>query len=226
MLPLSTTVLTKVKSINLKIMAIIFIASCCIFTGCESSTAINTNAGTLVISPFAESTIAMGESTTATVALVGNSESNALITVTIINNNSSVMSESPSTCILLANSPNNQCTVILTGISAGSATFSASSPGYTTITSESLTITPAGVLFGTIQGLVFNNGTVLAGTESIASINAYNLTATTRDSSGNLYAGTSNGIVWKYATGGNTWIMLGTSKVDNSPINSLAVDST
>jgi 6-phosphogluconolactonase (cycloisomerase 2 family) len=93
--------------------------------------------GSLAISPFAYSSVVIGRTSTAAITLTGSSGI-ANVPVTIVSNNPGVVTVSPSSCTLSTTS--NSCTVTLTGVSAGTATFSATAPGYSTLTSGVLTV--------------------------------------------------------------------------------------
>lgn len=94
--------------------------------------------GVLSISAFVEPTIYTGEATTAVVTLSGSTTINTPVLVNITNNNPSIVGITPATCLL--SSLNNSCTVTLSGMESGTATFSASVSGYQTQTSAQLIV--------------------------------------------------------------------------------------
>ncbi len=103
-------------------------------------TAAATQPGVLAIYSVAESTINVGESTTAVISLNNSSGITTPIDVTIASTDAALMTVSPASCALTTTS--NSCTVTLTGATAGTTTFSAAAKGYTTATSEAVTVNP------------------------------------------------------------------------------------
>jgi hypothetical protein len=149
----------------------------------------------------------------------------------------------PSYCTLSAAA--NSCIVKVTGITDGAASFSATTTGMPTATSESILVTsvaPLGIIFGTQNGLVFYNSSLIAGNATLAGIDDSKVLGFAIDSNGNMYAGTfgasynlnSNfgfgaGKVFKYNSALGYWTMLSGSgaggSLDNTSVNALIVDS-
>lgn len=194
----------------------------------------------LLISSFSESNIQIGESATATIG-VANLTTNESIVVAITNNNNSVISISPSNCTLSPAAPS--CNIKIFGIGAGTASFTVSSTGFASVTSGAITITSIppviqnGILFGTQDGLVFANGSLISGNSPLATIDFSQINGLAIDSGGNLYAGTGGGTfngfgagkVFKYNSTLGYWIMLagsgGGGSLDGSGVNALILDS-
>lgn len=207
---------------------IFLVVSSSLITACNggSTTVVsnnsNVNNGTLSISAFAESNLLVGESTTATISIT-NSTSGESAIVALSNNNPAVISLSSNSCTL--STAANSCTVTITAIGTGSATFSASSTGIPSVTSGTLTtssITPLGILFGTENGLVFNNATLMSGLAPLAGVDNSPINGFAIDSNNNMYAGTQGasynnldspfgfgaGKVFKYDSSLGYWILL------------------
>lgn len=188
--------------------------------------------GTLVISPFMESKIMVGESTNVIVSLTGSSNVTTPVAVNIINNNKSLVALTPASCQLTTES--NNCVVNLAGLSAGSATFSIDATGYESATSQPLLITSVGIVIGNVQGLVFKNTTPLLGTNesTLTILDGGGAIATMAlDVYGNLYAGTNvnslfGGQVWKNTGGNSYWVRMGNGYVKDAytNLNAIAVD--
>lgn len=225
----------KSKSLCLVFLLIM----CTILVACSGSgsPASNPNTERLVISSPTESNLAVGESATATVT-IENLNSNKSVIVLINNNDSSTISVTPSNCILSLIT--NSCSVTVTGIAAGTATFSAATIGVASVTSETITVTSipvTGLLFGTIGGLVFNDNTLLLGNTALSTIDNSQIQGVAIDSNNNIYAGTFGAIfggfgagkVFKYNSHDGYWVILpgnvSGGSLDGSCINALAVDS-
>lgn len=191
----------------------------------------------LNISEFSKSTILIGESATATVSIT-NLKSTESVVVAISNNNNSIISVTPSYCTLSAAA--NACTVKVTGITDGAASFSATTTGMPTATSESILVTsvaPLGVIFGTQNGLVFNNANLIPGTASLAGVDYSQISGIVIDSNNNMYAGTGGAIfggfgagkVFKYNSSLGYWIILSGSgaggSLDGSGVDAIIMDS-
>lgn len=228
-----------------KFMYLVFLSMlCAVMVACSGggtaagSTPPTPEGPQLVISSFTESSLAIGGSTTVNVSIANLTSSESTV-VAINNDASSVISISPTNCTLSVSA--NLCVITVTGVGAGSGTFSASATGLTSVTSGAITVTAApassGILFGTIGGLVFNSGSLLAGSSSLATIDNSQVQGLVIDSDNNIYAGTfGNGFngfgagkVFKYITSAGYWLMLGGSGVggslDGSAVNTLAIDS-
>lgn len=195
----------------------------------------------LVISSSTRSTLVVGESITMTISITNPPTTESTI-VAITNNNSSVIFISPSNCTLSAIIPS--CTVKITGIGAGSANFTVSSTGVPSATSDIITVaaippvTLSGIIFGTQDGLVFNNGSLITGNSPLATIDSSQVNGLAIDSSGNFYAGTGGGVfngfgagkVFKYNATLGYWIMLagsgGGGSLDGSGVGALIIDSS
>lgn len=209
----------------------------------------NTNNGTLSISAFSESNLMIGESTTATISIV-NSTSGESAIVVLNNNNPAVISLSSNNCTLSTTA--NSCTVTITAIGTGSATFSASSTGSPTVTSQTLmvsSISALGILFGTENGLVFNNAALIPGLAPLAGVDNSPIAGFAIDSNNNMYVGTQGssynnldspfgfgaGKVFKYDNSLGYWILLpgngaggsldSSVAIGGSSVNVLVVDS-
>jgi len=219
----------------------------CSAGGSSSSSPTPTPPGTeeLQISPFAESAILLEESTTATISIINPSATESAV-VAITSNNNSVISVTPSSCNLSTAVPS--CTVKITGIGAGSANFTASSTGISSVTSGTIVVTtvppviPDGILFGTQNGLVFGNGSLIAGNTPLATLDTSNVQGVVIDSSGNIYAGTAGsafggfggggslGKVYKYNSSLGYWTVLAGNSaggsLDNSSITGMVIDSS
>lgn len=191
----------------------------------------------LNISEFSKSTILIGESATATVSIT-NLKSTESVVVAISNNNNSIISVTPSYCTLSATA--NACTVKVTGITDGAASFSATTTGMPTATSESILVTsvaPLGIIFGTQNGLVFNNANLIPGTASLAGVDYSQISGIVIDSNNNMYAGTGGAIfggfgagkVFKYNSSLGYWTILSGSgaggSLDGSGVNAIIMDS-
>ena len=211
-----------------------------LITACNgSSNSSNNNGysnGELSISAFVESNLLIGESTTATISIAGLTSGESAV-VAINNNNSSVMLLTPHNCTLSVTV--SSCTVRITALESGTATFDASSTGTTTVTSDTLTVAavPNGILFGTQNGLVFANDTLITGNSSLATIDYSQIFGFAIDSNGNMYAGTMGatfggfgaGKVFKYNSELGYWtILAGTGaggSLDGSQVDFLIIDS-
>lgn len=191
----------------------------------------------LNISEFSKSTILIGESATATVSIT-NLKSTESVVVAISNNNNSIISVTPSYCTLSATA--NACTVKVTGITDGAASFSATTTGMPTATSESILVTsvaPLGIIFGTQNGLVFNNANLIPGTASLAGVDYSQISGIVIDSNNNMYAGTGGAIfggfgagkVFKYNSSLGYWTILSGSgaggSLDGSGVDAIIMDS-
>ena len=204
----------------------------------------------LNISAFSKSTILIGESATATVSIT-NLKSTESVVVAISNNNNSIISVTPSYCTLSAAA--NSCIVKVTGTADGAASFSATTTGMPTVTSESVLVTsvaPLGIMFGTQNGLVFYNANLITGNAPLAGVDDSQIPGFAIDSNGNMYVGTQGasyntnspfgygaGKVFKYNSALGYWTLLpgagvgGTldSSTNNggygSSVNVLIVDS-
>lgn len=95
--------------------------------------------GTLVIHTIAESNIVAGGTTTALVSIENSSGITVPVNVAVVSNDNAVMTVSPASCSLTTAS--NSCAVTLTGVATGTTTFSATAPGYTTATSQAISVT-------------------------------------------------------------------------------------
>ncbi len=209
-----------------------------VLTACNngsSSTTANPNVEQLVISSPTKSNINIDESENFTIS-ISNRPSNESVTVIINSNNSSVITVSPNYCILSI--AESSCITTVTGVSSGSATFSASAVGIESVNSESITVIPnTGILFGNMGGLVFNNNTILPGSSALSVIDDSQVQGLVIDSNNNIYAGTFGntfngfgaGKVFKYESNKGYWEMLPgngqAGSLDNSSVNILAVDS-
>lgn len=228
----------KLKSLYPLLLPILCSA---LITACNgSSNSSNNNAysnGELSISAFVESNLLIGESTTATISIAGLTSGESAV-IAINNNNSSVMLLTPNNCTLSATV--NSCTVAILALESGTATFDASSTGTTTVTSGTLTVAavPNGILFGTQNGLVFANDTLLTGNSQLATIDYSQIFGFAIDSNGNMYAGTMGAIfggfgagkVFKYNSELGYWtILAGTGaggSLDGSQVDFLITDSS
>ena len=161
------TTLNKFILISTIIFAL-FIAACS--GGWTTPSDIHGGAPQINIAAFANSNISVNESSSVLISL---SKINSPVTLSITNNNPSVISVSPSDCYLTP--LNTSCTINTTGLALGRGTFSASAPGYTTQTSESLS-----VVYQSIYS--FKSGTDGAGPQ-----------ASLIESNGILYSTTYNG---------------------------------
>lgn len=215
--------------------------SCSAGSSSSSAPSPTPSAEELVISSSTRSALLVGESTTMTISITNPSATESAV-VAITNNNSSVIFVSPSSCTLSATIPS--CTIKITGIGAGSASFTVSSTGIPSVTSDIITVTAippvtlSGIIFGTQDGLVFNNGSLIAGNSPLATIDSSQINGLAIDSSGNFYAGTGGGVfngfgagkVFKYNATLGYWIMLAGSgageSLDGSGVNALAIDSS
>lgn len=101
-------------------------------------TAATSQPGVLAIYSVAESTINVGESTTAVISMNNSSGITTPVDVTIASIDAAVMTVSPASCALTTAS--NSCTVTLTGVATGTTTFSAVATGYTTATSDAVMV--------------------------------------------------------------------------------------
>lgn len=228
----------KLKSLYVLLLLILcgsLIAAC---NGSGSSSSNNSYSnGELSISTFVESNLLIGESTTATISIADLTSGESAV-IAISNNNSSVISLTPNTCTLSAAA--NSCTVKVTAVGTGSATFSVSSTGVASVTSGALTISqimPQGILFGTQNGMVFANDTLITGNSQLATIDYSQIFGFAIDSNGNMYAGTMGAIfggfgagkVFKYNSGVGYWtILAGTGaggSLDGSQVDFLITDS-
>lgn len=228
----------KLKSLYVLLLLILcgsLIAAC---NGSGSSSSNNSYSnGELSISTFVESNLLIGESTTATISIADLTSGESAV-IAISNNNSSVISLTPNNCTLSAAA--NSCTVKVTAVGTGSATFSVSSTGVASVTSGALTISqimPQGILFGTQNGMVFANDTLITGNSQLATIDYSQIFGFAIDSNGNMYAGTMGAIfggfgagkVFKYNSGLGYWtILAGTGaggSLDGSQVNFLITDS-
>lgn len=208
--------------------------------GCASgtsSTPSTPSSESLNISEFSKSTILIGESTTATVSIV-NLKSTESVVVAISNNDSAIISVTPSYCSLSAST--NSCQVIVTGVADGVASFSANTTGMPAATSESILVTsvaPQGIVFGTQNGLVFNNANLIPGTASLAGVDYSQISGIVIDSNNNMYAGTGGstfggfgaGKVFKYNSSLGYWTILSGSgaggSLDGSGVDAIIMDS-
>ncbi len=195
----------------------------------------------LVISSFNTTSIVAGESAFATIS-VSNLLPNESIVVAITNNNNSVISLSQTSCTLSLEAPS--CIESVTGVGAGTASFTVSSTNVLSVTSGIITVTTippitlSGIIFGTQDGLIFNNGSLIAGNSPLETIDSSQIFGLVIDSSGNLYAGTMGGVfngfgagkVFKYNSTLGYWSMLAGSgaggSLDGSSVNALTVDSS
>lgn len=208
-------------------------------TACSSGSSSSNSPTTLQISALSESTIQVGESTTATLS-VTNAPSGESIIVAITNNNNSVINVTPHSCTLSAK--NNSCTISMIGIGAGTASFSASSTSLATVTSNIITITPLpfsnnGILFGTQNGLFFTGESLIAGNAPLSGVDYSPVADLAVDSNNNLYAGTTGAVfggfgagkVFKYNSTLGYWNVLAGSgsggSLDGSGVNVLVNDS-
>lgn len=101
-------------------------------------TAATAQPGVLAIYSVAESTINVGESTTAVISLNNSSGITTPVDVAIASNNTAVMTVSPASCALTTAS--SSCNVTLTGVATGTTTFNAAATGYTTATSDAVMV--------------------------------------------------------------------------------------
>lgn len=209
-------------------------------TACSSgSSSPGSNPTTLQISAFANSTIQVGESTTATISLL-NPPAYESVVVALTNNNNSVINISPANCTLSAKT--TSCTVKIIAIGAGSANFSASSTGLASVTSTLLTITALpisdnGILFGTQNGLFFVGESLIAGNTPLSGVDSSNVLGLAIDNNNNLYASTSGAVfggfgagkVFKYNPTLGYWNLLAGNgsggSLDGSSVNVVASDS-
>lgn len=207
----------------------------CSGTGSVANNSVNTIS--LSISNFVESNLLIGESTTATIS-ISNLTSQESVIVAVNNNNPSIISIAPSNCTLSATA--NTCTVKVIAIGTGTATFTAASTGITSVTSGVITvssITPVGILFGTLNGLVFDNSNLLSGNSFLSTVDGSQVLGLAVDSNNNIYAGTFGGVfngfgagkVFKYIPSNGNWQILAGSgsggSLDGSSVNTLVVDS-
>ena len=236
--------LTKLFKKSYALFLVIFISMSGALISCSaggsSSPTPTPGSPELMISSFNESSILAGESAFATVSITNLTSSESVV-VAFTNNNNSVISLSPTNCILSESIPN--CKVTIIGIGAGSASFTANSTGVVSATSGIITVTNtppvtlSGIIFGTQDGLIFNNGSLIAGNSPLATIDSSQVNGLAIDSSGNLYAGTAGGIfngfgagkVFKYNATLGYWVMLagsgGGGSLDGSAVNALVIDS-
>lgn len=186
---------------------------------------------TLTLSSFSASSILVGESATITVSALNLTSSTPTV-VAVNNNNTAVISITPTNCSLTASV--NSCVVTVTGIAPGSANITISATGMTSVTSGTLTVNSTvatGVLFGTVGGLVFNNSTLLAGGSALGSIFNSQVQGTVVDSTGNIYsAGGGTGKIFKYNVTAGYWQAVPGSgaggSLDGSGITVLRIDTS
>lgn len=241
-------VCNKLKASLCTLFALVLCST--LITACNGSSSSNSSnsSGTLSISAFVESNLLIGESTTATISIADLTSGESAV-VAISNNNSSVISLTPSSCTLSATS--SSCVVKVTGIADGTASFSASTTGVPTVTSESILVTsvaPLGIIFGTQNGLVFYDSSLITGNATLAGIDDSQVPGFAVDSNGNMYAGTQGasyntnspfgfgaGKVFKYNSTLGYWILLpgggaggsldSSTLIGGSSVNVLIVDS-
>lgn len=150
--------------------------------------------GTLVIHAVTESNIAAGGTTTALVSIENSSGITVPVNVAITSNNAAVMTVSPASCALTTAS--NSCRVTLSGVAAGTTTFNATATGYTSATSQAVTVT---VITGwTRQAGVTNKSVVGYGISLDAAGNSY----VTGASPGDGGSSTRNYFIMKYDNAG------------------------
>ena len=229
---------TLIKGIVILCLALTI--SACGGGGTSSSSGPNNNDAytyTLNISSLAESSIVVGESTTASVTLSASPETTTPVVVNITSSDNTILGATPVSCSLTTAA--NNCTITLTGKSIGNASFSAVVTGYTSVQSASLRVKliPS-VVFVNFQELVYQNSTLLSGESPIASIDGgWNVVQNSMSiaSNGDIYVGMNGiaiynyGVVWKYPANGTAWILVrGTGdygSLDNSSVNSVITDS-
>jgi hypothetical protein len=104
-------------------------------------------AGNLAILPLSITQLALQESTTLTVQLVGSAKVVTPVVVNLSSSDSNVLAIQPATCSLTTN--NNSCTVTINGIGIGSASISAAAAGYDSASSTQLEVT-SGIIAGNL----------------------------------------------------------------------------
>lgn len=189
---------------------------------CQTSTKI---AGTLKLTQV-ESTITIGESAQVTVTL-SNSQGVESLTVNFSasNNNLTLLESS---CNVSTKQPS--CSINIMGASDGNSVLSINAIGYSEVTSSPILVTtsyPSSIVIGNYQGLVFENQSLLAGTESIYALDgsAINVATTYLDK---LYAGTANANVFEYDKLGKLWRKLSLTPVTletGDSINSITISN-
>lgn len=70
-----------------------------------------------------------------------------------------------------------------------------------------------------------NDCQLMSGSNSNGSLDNSQIQSLATDNLGNLYAGTSIGLVWKYPVGGSAWRLLGPGTPDYGQVNSIAINS-
>ena len=133
-----------IKVINLKKVLIFpyYLILLSFFSGCSPGTTATSSTTTpqIVISPLAQSFVSVTSSTTATVSVATVPSAESVVEVNLTSNNPLIMSASPESCSLTAES--NSCVVTLTGESVGATVFTAAASGYSSATSTSLLVRP------------------------------------------------------------------------------------
>ncbi len=235
-----TQLIKKYQVLFLITMAIFsgLLSACSSGGGSTPLPAPTSDAPQLLISQFSESNIQIGESATAVIG-VANLTTSESVVVAITNNNNSVISITPSNCMLSLSAPS--CDIKIIGIGAGTASFTISSTGFAAATSETITVSSRppvvkGILFGVQDGLVFANESLISGNSPLTNIDSSQINGLASDSNGNLYAGTMGGIfngfgagkVFKYNTALGYWTMLAGSgaggSLDGSSVNKIIID--
>lgn len=193
-------------------------------TATSKDITVNPN-GPITISSFTESAITVNESTSAVVSINSPNLSASPVTVTITNNNSSVINVSPTSCIITAQT--NECKVTVTGISAGTGNFTASADDFGSTISNTVTVKLSGVFFGNNAGLAYRNDTLLAGTSQALSIDGNVISGVVINSNNSVYVatatGTPGGKVYSYIESSGLWVAVPGSgpgyTLDGSAIN-------
>lgn len=193
-------------------------------SSCNSGTCVTSSgllSASLSIAPFAESDIAVYDTTTTTIGLLNGNAATFPVVVNLTDTNGEVALLSQSTCVL--NSATDTCTVTLTGESAGTVGVLASANGYETVSSELLTVEAAGnhfVAFGN-QGVGRLSGNAYS---NIYNTNVkLNALALTSSNGGRFIAVGANGSVFSSSQSISAWAT--ESSGIESDLNGVAVSS-